>query len=271
MSYEGPSVRERAHCPEADSYYVRMPRLLVLAGLWVFVLSASAQPYLVRDINTDYNTSAIGSKPGPGLSANGFVYFAATTPLQGRELWKTDGTEQGTTLVADVVPGNGSSNPSPLLPVSNSVLFLATDEAHGTEIWRTDGTAAGTALLLDINPGPASVGFSSGSLFGSRFFFNADDGVNGKELWVTDGTAAGTHMVADLVPGAGASNVTSIRAVGNQLSFFTSAGVWFSDGTAAGTRLVKSMTAEHSRGVGNRLLFVGTTPELGRELWISDG
>src|ERR1051325_9368923 len=78
-------------------------------------------------------------------------------------------------------------------------------------------------------------------------------------------------MVADLVPGEGSSNVTSIRAVGNQLSFFTSAGVCVSDGTAAGTRLVKSMTAEHSRGFGNRLLFVGTTPELGRELWISDG
>ena len=41
---------------------------------------------------------------------NGFIYFTAETPVEGRELWRTDGTTAGTTFVKDIVPGSGASN-----------------------------------------------------------------------------------------------------------------------------------------------------------------
>ncbi|HOC73333.1 MAG TPA: hypothetical protein PKL54_10980, partial [Candidatus Hydrogenedentes bacterium] len=38
------------------------------------------------------------------------LYFLATGPYSGRELWRTDGTYEGTRLVKDIGPGGDSAN-----------------------------------------------------------------------------------------------------------------------------------------------------------------
>ena len=54
---------------------------------------------------------------------NGVLYFVANDGQNGRELWKSDGSEGGTMMVADIYPGTtsygtvGSSNPDFLTPV----------------------------------------------------------------------------------------------------------------------------------------------------------
>jgi len=49
------------------------------------------------------------------ISAGTLVYFIGLTSPEGRELWRTDGTPEGTRIVADLIPGNtpgpGASHP----------------------------------------------------------------------------------------------------------------------------------------------------------------
>src|SRR6266576_2726596 len=59
-------------------------------------------------------------------------------------------------MVADVYPGNLSSNPTSLTNVNGTLYFIADDGVHGRELWKSDGTPQGTTLVRDINPGAAS-------------------------------------------------------------------------------------------------------------------
>jgi ELWxxDGT repeat protein len=76
-----------------------------------------------------------------GLEAiNNSLYFPLTDPNYGTELWMSDGTETGTMMVADINPGQASSNPS--LPVDvNGILYLTADNGiHGNELWKLTST-----------------------------------------------------------------------------------------------------------------------------------
>ena len=59
------------------------------------------------------------SYPNYFTNVNNTVFFVATHPTQGKELWKTDGTVAGTALVKDIYPGlDNSSNPHNLTNVN---------------------------------------------------------------------------------------------------------------------------------------------------------
>jgi ELWxxDGT repeat protein len=95
-----------------------------------------------------------GSQPDEYTSFNGNVYFSASDPNYGRELWKTDGTAAGTSLVKDVYGGVLGSNPTHLFVANNVLYFTANDGVHGNELWMTDGTI--TKLAKDFNVGSVS-------------------------------------------------------------------------------------------------------------------
>ena len=65
---------------------------------------------------------------------DGYVYFAATSDLYGRELYRSDGTS--VTLVKDIHPGSGSSSPHSLTVYQNELFFAADDGMTGIEIYR---------------------------------------------------------------------------------------------------------------------------------------
>ena len=73
---------------------------------------------MVRDINSDY-TYQVGqmytadSFPQSLVNLNGTLYFVAISGA-GRELWKSDGTQQGAVLVKDINPGSLNSIYPPL-------------------------------------------------------------------------------------------------------------------------------------------------------------
>lgn len=88
------------------------------------------------------------------------------------ELWVTDGTAAGTTMLKDIYPGSGGSSPAEFAVFDNKLFFTANGETHGRELWVTDGTAAGTTLVTDLNPGSGDgLGFSDFSVFGSKLIF----------------------------------------------------------------------------------------------------
>ncbi|NJN34624.1 MAG: hypothetical protein HC817_10585 [Saprospiraceae bacterium] len=128
------------------------------------------------------------------------MLFRANDGTNGIELWKTDGTSEGTTLVANIAAGTANSNPSGFLILGNNVYFNATTgiTVTGSELYKTDGTAAGTVLVKDINTGTASSNPQNLTKFNdSKFVFAANDGTTGVELYESDGTATGTKIIKD--------------------------------------------------------------------------
>lgn len=152
------------------------------------------------------------------------MFFMANDGIHGYELWKSDGTEAGTTLVKDIEPGEGNSFPGVGIEIGGVLIFLAGQTGTGLELWKTDGTPEGTKILKDIYPGNQSslrslYGFNSNSVFEGELYFDAHDGVHRRELWKTDGTEAGTVLVVDIVPGPEGSTPTGFAQIGGKLLF----------------------------------------------------
>ena len=89
-------------------------------------------------------------KPSQPATMNGVMYFAATDSADGTQVWKSDGTAAGTSMVADI-NGTAGANPGDLTVEGNTLFFVATDSADGAQVWKSDGTAAGTSMVADIN------------------------------------------------------------------------------------------------------------------------
>ncbi|WP_027381969.1 ELWxxDGT repeat protein [Epilithonimonas caeni] len=104
---------------------------------------------LVKDINTFSATA--GSGPNNFVEYNGKVYFsAADGSTTGTELWVTDGTEQGTSLVKDLFPGSSSSFPEKMVVYGDKLYFLMSNTGGARQLWETDGTEGGTKLVESL-------------------------------------------------------------------------------------------------------------------------
>jgi ELWxxDGT repeat protein len=153
------------------------------------------------------------------VNVAGTLFFNANDGTHGTELWKSDGTDDGTVMVKDIVPGSGDPNLSSLTNANGTLFFMANDNTHGYELWKSDGTDGGTVMVKDINPGSSgSYPQHFGVVNGTPFFY-ATDGTHGGELWTSDGTDAGTVMVADINPGGGSSDPNNLADVNGTLFF----------------------------------------------------
>jgi ELWxxDGT repeat protein len=170
----------------------------------------------------------------------GHVFFAATDPLNGRELRRFTAFDLGIELVANIHKDRiktPSSSPHEITPVGNKLFFVADDVVHGSELWVSDGTAEGTHLVKDIFPGRTSSNpaeLTSIEVQKGEVYFRADNGTHGVELWVSDGTEEGTKMLHDI----------SIQGDGAPRNFTS---------------------------LGYKILFVAHSDDLGSELWVFDG
>jgi ELWxxDGT repeat protein len=182
-----------------------MTQFRLLPLLFVSLSLAAQTPYLVRDINTTYNSATAASSPAEFATFGNRIAFTASPDRTNRELWITDGSASGTTKLLTVA-ATTTYFAAPIA-VRNTLLFSARDVNHGSELWASDGTAAGTHMLLDLNPGPSSADPGDHIVYKNLLFFSADDGTHGRELWTSDGTAGGTRLFKDIVPGTPSSFV----------------------------------------------------------------
>ena len=134
---------------------------------------------------------------------NGELYFGADDGEHGYEIWKTNGTTSGTSMVTDLNPGLASStylNGNEFTVHTDvygaeGLYFVGDAGSFGSELYFTDGTAAGTVLVKDfsygsssgVGPDCESVDGYCGSLtmlsFGKYLIFSATDGYSGTELY----------------------------------------------------------------------------------------
>ncbi|PAW73716.1 MAG: hypothetical protein B9S38_03860 [Verrucomicrobiia bacterium Tous-C4TDCM] len=127
---------------------------------------------------------------------NGILYLGINTLAHGQELWRTDGSEEGTFMVADLFPGPVSSNPAGIQIHGNRLYFAATDPVRGRELWSSDGTAAGTGIVAEVMPGDRSSNPAMLCIADTQLFFGAENPVAGFELHVLDLPDAGALTLA---------------------------------------------------------------------------
>ena len=226
--------------------------VLLFGILMMITLSSNAQISMVKDLQTAMNTA--GSDPSLFVEMNGYLYFVATEPLSGTELWRTDGTQAGTELVKDIMQGTGSSNPSNLFVYNGNLYFSAYNgSGYGNALWKSDGTENGTKLVNIYNQDylmdPRDFIIFQGSLF-----FQAAD-TNGTELFKSNGLDSGTAILKDIFPDTAkkgvqnSSNPQNFMVVNGVLYFQAvsknkGTELWRSDGTSAGTVMVKDINAD---------------------------
>lgn len=238
-------------------------------------------------------------------SANGKLFFTAEDETHGMELWVSDGTDAGTTLLKDIYPGINTSSAGwagNFTECGNKLFFIANDGIHGAELWATDGSEAGTYMVKDIgNDTEVGIAWSglggygaSGNLFtfNNKVYFPACDGrtsvgQHDTELWCSDGTEAGTYMVKDIRPDEG-SEPKGFCEFNGLLYFEAYDGgqgmgghggeLWVTDGTDAGTHLFKdiaavasSETPQYLTVCGDKMYFTTDDGIHGKELWVTDG
>lgn len=159
------------------------PRFLTPVGSRLFMAardgSRGPEPWIwdgtslrvVRDIQRGIYE---GGHPLEFCVVGEVVYFSADDAVHGRELWRSDGTEAGTVMVADIAPGWASSNPRRLTAVGNRLFFHANDGTSGWELWTSDGTPAGTRLVKDVDPTDTTAP-SFFTPMGNLLFFSAQN------------------------------------------------------------------------------------------------
>ena len=140
----------------------------------------------------------------------GKIYFSNLATDQYHDevdLYITDGTEQGTYILASFKTMNAIADVG---QIGNDMVFGVTNPGT-TEVWITDGTIAGTKPLH-----VEQANWNAPGIFRSVdgiVFFASYDAAHGEELWRTDGTSAGTMLVQDITPGPDSTQFFNEMAV----------------------------------------------------------
>jgi ELWxxDGT repeat protein len=198
---------------------------------------------------------------------NGALYFSADDERHGEELWRSDGTVQGTYLVRDI-NSHRSSLPRNLYSFRSTVFFQI-QGLTGAELWKTDGTNPGTVFVKQLRVDKFQD--AGGSLYFVGF------GNSSYGLWRTDGTSTGTSMISNHY----FSSQFELVDAGTFLLFVagkqeTGIELWRADGPTVSlvkdiSPGLKEVLPENMIAFKNHLYFTMDQKEYGKELWKSDG
>ncbi len=223
-------------------------------GVW----KTRGTPETTVELTDAQSLCAGGGIPQTFAVLDGAAYFAATQVGDyWSELWRTDGTPEGTRQISHVGPRQQVD----ALTVFQGKLFFVADDLDGdvstkrATLWSSDGTTAGSAPLFDL---PA---FSVSYLvaFEGALYFEGEDRTNfGNFLFRSDGTAAGTQA---LLPTAGFTPPRFVRS-GDQILLADGGTLWETDGSPEGTRSITEdggpiQTVLDLAPLGDRLYFMG--------------
>ena len=152
--------------------------------------------------------------PSLVVEVNDLVFF----PTRNGQLWKTDGTEAGTSLLTTLYPEESGVQIQQLAAAGGLLYFTVHRSGHSPELWRSDGTLEGIQFLGE-NMGLIDRAYAEvdGRLYFVQPYF---PGYDSPVLFVTDGTQAGTRVVADQLSPIELSSFPDL-GVSNGRVFFT--------------------------------------------------
>jgi hypothetical protein len=235
----------------------------------LYITNGSSQNATLLKATSAGGVATLGFLPGTQMAAlpDGKVVFGANgndgsnvlQQIEGIQVWVTDGTPGGTTMLLGL-PDIGAGQPNDTAAFSNfvtagsKVYFELADGAGDYDLYSTDGTVAGTNLIL----GPVlsdSVGPGDGAAIGSSYVFaDAISPYNG--LYITNGssqnatllkaTSAGGVATLGFLPGTQMAALPDGKVVfgangndgSNVLQQIEGIQVWVTDGTPGGTTML---------------------------------
>lgn len=197
-------------------------------GFFIFFINqnVSAQEVtLVKDIfpgmNGGWTNDAFIAFP-EFVPVGDYLLFKAYNEELDMELWRTDGSEAGTSLLKDFNMNGFSNIILKGAHLNGYFYFSADDGINGNQIWVTDGTPQGTQILKDFLGSNSNMFGSGFTLFNGEIYFNRYQEDTGGELWKTDGTLNGTQLVADIYPGVESSEPSNFTLFNGELFFSAS-------------------------------------------------
>ena len=234
-----------------------------------------SQEILVKDINTE----PVGFRPSSEYTplfcnCGDYLFFA----VPGQELWRTDGTFEGTISLGDLNKGLTQGFAGHMACDNNNTLyFQASDGEHGQELWTTDGTTSGTKMVMDARPNENSGTFHTFGLIGNTYYFlNDHDNDKVLELWKSDGTESTTVMVPDFpaftwIFYVGKSDTHHFFRTVNASTQETE--LWATDGSGANTvKVLQGYSINFYEGVGSNFMFAANNQANNSySLWSSNG
>ncbi|MFO0977050.1 MAG: ELWxxDGT repeat protein [Planctomycetaceae bacterium] len=244
----------------------------------------TAGTMLVKDMWAGSNWGASWGNASKLTDVGGLLYFVGNDGVNGEELWQSDGTTAGTTMVADL-----NASGIDLLTNVNGKLFY---RANG-ELWSRNSSSVTPSMVKELGEGGWEGAPESLTAVGSTLYFTAvyswanpaPKTALGRELWKSDGTAAGTVLVKDIVniplstynDYAWGSNPINLVNNNGMLFFSANDGIngqelWISDGTTAGTTLFTDLTGDagssdpqNITAIDGRLYLTAMSEAKGRE------
>lgn len=197
-----------------DGVAERMPQFGTGAGLLAFIADdgehgfevwvsdgTTAGTRLLVDLHPGSGSAVVVEQFAPPLFRSSEfgdrLVFSASDGIVGRELWITDGTAAGTSLVRDINPGAGDGidvfpfDPQQLVvaSVGGEMFFAASDGVTFNALWRSNGSPQGTEAVF---PGQQSGRYpSTVAPTDSGILFNASTEPGGLGLFAIESESSG--------------------------------------------------------------------------------
>lgn len=277
--------------------------------------------------NKAYNRKTDGDNFKP-IIYNNLLYYFGTDPVNGgNEVWKTDGSTVGTTILKDIstLPDGYSWSVVGLFTIVNNKLYFIQNSSASTgfEIWKTDGTNVGTTKVTNLTSTLSKLTKAGNNLYfvaeafglinlyvidGNTFsvrntevllsvpenmfeckgnlLFTKSNISSGNEIWVSNGFGTNSTILKDINT-TGSSNASNFTTIDTITYFIADDGInglelWKTDGSALGTTLVKDInvgslgsfdvsTTKQLYNLNGVLYFVANNGISGKEIWKSDG
>jgi len=202
--------------------------------------------------------------PSNLVSTGDRVFFSFNDPVDGTELWVSDGTRNGTRKISDLAPDGERSSVRALMAWNGGVAFRGEGPSGPATLYFSDGTLEGTRPISDRGH-IGSIQRMADELWFSVHFSSPQR----VELWATRGTAASERRIAELAVAEDSSNPGEFLPFSDRLFFvtgdsFSRGELWSTDGTSAGTNNL-DLSALRSFPIDPEMLRV-----VGDELYIVD-
>jgi len=239
--------------------------------------NTTGRELFTSDGATVSNVVDLATQPGSSLpanltSTNNAVYFTATTAASGMEMWQTDGTSGGTSMVVDANP-SGSSSPSEVVKSITDSIFWKAFDGVNVGLYNNNNRH----LLQSFPLSDPNVLHFYSSAIDNVLYFNGYDAAHGDELWSYKQGLA--QRISEIGPGSAYAFTSNFFKYNNEVYFYAStpsnaatSGLYKTDGTMAGTTFIKNFYSVSKFTVFNgALYFFANDGVAGAELWSTDG